>query len=91
MTDDTRTAQGITAQEFFAAGIEGGSMTDAHHATRIAYSTVHRASNGGGISVATARALETWSRALGRDLFISAAATLGIAGTAEDSSIPGAL
>lgn len=79
MTDDTKPARGVTAQEFFALGIEGGSMTDAHHATRIAYSTVHRASRGDGVSLATARALEKWSQAIGGEVFISALATLDIA------------
>lgn len=76
---DSKPARGVTAQKFFAAGVEGGSMTDAHHATRIAYSTVHRASRGDGVSLATARALEKWSQSLGANIFISALATLDIA------------
>lgn len=75
--------RGVTAQEFFAAGLPGVTLTDAHHATRIAYSTIHRASKGGGIHANSARELEAWSRGLGLPVFISAAATLGLAGVED--------
>lgn len=78
MIDDTAPARGVTAQEFFAAGIEGGSMTAAHLATKVAYSTIHRASKGDGISLKTARELERWSRSLGAEIFISAVLTLDV-------------
>lgn len=78
MTDDQRPARGVSAQEFFAAGVDGGSMTAAHHATLVAYSTVHRASRGEPVSLATARKLEKWSRGLGADVFISALLTLDL-------------
>lgn len=69
----------MPAQEFFAAEIPGGTMTDAHVATRIAYSTIHRAKRGESIHHGTAAELERWSRGLGAELHISAAATLGLA------------
>lgn len=58
---DTPTARGLTPQGFFALSLEGGSMTDAHHATRLAYSTVHRAAQGTLVSAAVARDLAAWS------------------------------
>lgn len=76
--DGQQPARGVSAQEFFAAGVPGGTMTAAHLATRIAYSTVHRAANGKGISVATARELESWSKGLAAAVYINASATLRI-------------
>jgi hypothetical protein len=76
--DDRPQPRGVTAQEFFAARIEGGSMTEAHRSTGIAYSTVFRAAKGDGVNVKTAKALEQWSRGVGGALFISASATLGV-------------
>lgn len=86
MTEDTKPARGVTAREFFAAGVEGGSMTAAHLATAIAYSTIHRASKGDGISLKTARELEKWSRGLGAEVFISALLTLDIVGVSDDEA-----
>lgn len=68
--------RGVSAEEFFSASIPGGSMTQAHYDTRIAYTTIHRAAHGAPVSASTAKALERWSRDLGVELYISAAATL---------------
>ncbi len=90
MSDLSSPARGVTAQQFFAAEVPGGTMTAAHRATSVAYSTIHRASKGLGVSVATARELEKWSRGLGAEVFISAAATLDLAAgpDADDAEDP---
>lgn len=53
--------RGVTPQEFFALNLADGTMTAAHHHTRLAYSTVHRASTGAVVSVDAARRLAAWS------------------------------
>lgn len=83
MTTDTPSPRGVTAREFFGRRIKGASMHEAHLATRLSYSTVHRASRGEAIALETAKALEEWSRGLTLDLFISAAETLGLNGEAS--------
>lgn len=76
MVPDDTAARGLSAQEFFARALPGANMTEAQLATRIAYSTIHRASKGEPVSARTAFALERWSRDLGIGVFISAVACL---------------
>lgn len=73
-----RSSRGVSARDFFRAAIPGGTMTAAHYATKISYTTIHRAASGAAVSPTTAKALERWSRELGADLVISAALTLGL-------------
>ena len=54
----------LTAGQFFALHLPDGSMTDAQHATRLAYSTICDAKRGEEVSVPTARLLESWSKSL---------------------------
>ena len=56
-------------------------MQDAHHATRIAYSTIHaHAKAGDPVSRHTANRLQEWSyAATGGEVWISAAIAAGIA------------
>lgn len=91
MTTDTPSPRGVTAREFFGRRLKGASMHDAHLATRLSYSTVHRSSRGEVIALDTAKALESWSRgnAAAREagLFISAAATVGLEGAPAEVTV----
>ena len=83
MPDDIPTpARGMTAQEFFAAGLEGASMTAAHCSTRIAYTTIHRASRGIDVRADKLRELERWSLSVegarSAGVYLSAAATMAV-------------
>lgn len=80
--------RGLTAAEFFARGFKGGTMTAAHLATGIAYSTIFRAKEGGGVGRKTAKALAAWSKTVeGTDgSFISAARTLGLDDVDDEST-----
>lgn len=55
-------ARGLTPREFFARRLPGASMQDAHRATGIAYSTVHKLVNGASASQSTLVLLARWSR-----------------------------
>lgn len=75
----------LTPSQFFELALDGGSMTAAQLATGIAYSTIHHARKGGSITVATAKALDAWSRSLPSAIeaavCIDAATALGITDT----------
>jgi hypothetical protein len=76
------TPERLTPAQFFDLGLDGATMTAAQLATRVAYSTIHRARCGGPISVETAKALAEWSRSLTsaqeRGVCIDAALAVGI-------------
>lgn len=79
MSDDMP-KRGVTAREFFAAGYEGGTLTAAHIATSIAYTTIHRASRGIDVRADKLRELERWSMGVegahAAGVYLSAAATM---------------
>ena len=56
----------LTAVEFFARRMSGCSLTDAHRATGIAYTTIHDLAHAhvGTPRIETLRKLEAWSRAV---------------------------
>ena len=62
--DTTQPRRGLTPAEFFAMALEEGSMQSAHYATRVGYSTIHRAAHGTPVTVPVAKALAEWSAAL---------------------------
>jgi hypothetical protein len=82
----------LSPAQFFDLALDGGSMTAAHLATGIAYSTVHRAGKGGGISVDTAKALSKWSKgvpaAAAAGVYIDAAVALGLDPDSEPANDP---
>ena len=53
--------EGLTPQAFFGRRIKGALMIDAQKATGIAYSTIHRASQGESAAGETLVALARWS------------------------------
>ena len=82
---ESTAVRGLSAAEFFARGFKGGTMTAAHHATGIAYSTIFRAKEGGPVGRKTAKALAAWSKTVAdtEGAVISAARTLGLDGDDE--------
>jgi len=72
--------RGLSPAEYFRDAPSRATMTAAHRATGIAYSTIHRASRGTPLSAPTAEALSAWSRTVDRaGIVIDAALAAGIA------------
>lgn len=83
----------MSAQQFFASGIEGVTITAAQVGTGLAYTTVLRARDSGETcNTATARELERWSRefapAVEAGAWIDAAMTLGLLGAGVGGVAP---
>jgi len=81
--DTNRSMAGLTAHAFFARGLAGCSMSDAHLATGLAYSTVNdvaKQHHESAPRIDTLKRLERWSRDAGAQhgVYISAALTLGL-------------
>lgn len=73
---------GITAREFLSLDLAGFAMSDAHFATRIAYSTLGAIKSGETAARPdTLKKLEQWSRGAieAHGKYISAARSLGLA------------
>ena len=79
----------LTAVEFFARRMSGCSITDAHRATGIAYTTIHDLAHAhvGTPRIETLRKLEAWSRAVGatHGVYLSASKTLGFDAESSDA------
>lgn len=82
----------LTAEEFFAASLPGCSLTDAHRATGISYTTINDISKGRVETPRkrTLRALQEWSKKAGapHSVFISAALVLSVDDDEEPSTTP---
>ena len=80
---DDLSRRALTPAQFFQHDLPGGRMSDAHRATKLAYSTILRARDGGAVTVTTAQQLEQWSQTVSlarlRGVWIGAAVTLGLA------------
>jgi hypothetical protein len=88
--DRPKPPEALSAQDFFARDLPGCSMTDAHLATRIAYSTVLDIAHGKcSPRVKTVKRLEQWSReaAAAHGIYLSAARTLGLDAPHNDSTV----
>lgn len=77
----------VSAREFFAKDLPGGRKTDAHAATRIAYSTLCDIASGLSTQPRkeTLKRLERWSRTVSDEFHISVALSLGFA---EPAALP---
>lgn len=81
----------LTASQFFALKLPGGTVADASEATGLAYTTVQRVRDCGGECRAdTVKRVAAWSRdvlaAKGAGVWIDAARTLGIASEDEGAA-----
>lgn len=82
----------LTAAEFFARKLSGFSKTDAQHATKLAYSTIHDAGRADCESTPeTLKALQEWSESAIAEhgVYISAAKSLGLSEPAKRVSQTG--
>ncbi len=81
----------LTAAEFFARKLAGFSKTDAQHATKLAYSTIHDAGRANCESTPeTLRSLQEWSESAIAEhgVYISAAKSLGLSEPSSNGSHP---
>ena len=89
--DDTPASGPLTAAQFFALRLPGGTVADASESTGLAYTTVQRVRDCGGECRAdTVKRVAAWSRevlaARGAGVWIDAARTLGVEIDTETAS-----